>query len=369
VTRPPLPDVGAGARRVLEIGHGPAAATAGMHLAAFGFQVIRVVSAATGTGPDGFAAAEYADIGPVAYSFLNERKQALELDLNLEPDRARLAAEVARADLVIEQLDAGQRDALGDEYARALAARPEQVLVAISPYGSAGPDADLAATELTIDAAGGWLQQIGEPDRGPIRPPGHQSEVMGGLAAVMSGVASLLEADRSGRGDGIDVALRECVIWFQMNNTTVYAYSGSVGHRSGGASDVNYPQGVFACADGLVGINVLYYVEWFRFCDLLGRADWKTDPRLETPLLRFRNRDLIDEVLLPYLNARTAAEIYAAGQAHRLPFGMVNGPAELLASEQLSSRGFWRVGHTPDGRPAVLPEIPAVFTVSEGADR
>jgi crotonobetainyl-CoA:carnitine CoA-transferase CaiB-like acyl-CoA transferase len=363
--RPPLPDLGSGVRDVLEVAHGVAGAVAGMYLAAAGFRVTRVVSPAIGVGRDGFSAPEYGDVGPVAYQFLNERKRSLSYDPADRAAQAGLADAVAQTDLLIEQLDAGERRRLGDGYARAVAARPELVVVSITPFGCSGPQADAEATELVIDAAGGWLQHIGDPDRGPIRPPGHQSEVMGGLAAVMSGVASLLPADRAGTGETIDVALRECVTWFQMNPTTVYAYSGSIGHRTGGASDVNYPQGVFECANGLVGINVLYYVEWFRFCDLMGREDWKTDPRLETPLLRFENRALIDEELLPWLAARTAAEIYSAGQAHRLPFGMVNGPRELLESEQLRARGFWRTAAMPDGTSVVLPEIPAVYATAD----
>jgi succinyl-CoA---D-citramalate CoA-transferase len=369
-TRSPLPALGDGARNVLEIAHGVGGAFAGMFLASAGFAVTRVVSPAVGAQPDGFSPAEYGDVGPVAARFLNERKQALRYDPADAAARGRLVQAVRAADLLIEQLTLDERSALGDEYAEAVADRPDLVVVTITPFGTGGPQSGAAATELVIDAAGGWLQHIGDPERGPIRPPGHQSEVMGGLAAVMSGVASLIVADRTGAGEAIDVALRECVTWFQMNPTTVYAYSGSVGHRTGGASDVNYPQGVFECANGLVGINVLYYVEWFRFCDLMGREDWKTDPRLETPLLRYENRALIDEELLPWLAARTAPEIYAAGQAHKLPFGMVNGPRELLESEQLRARRFWRTASMSDGTEIVLPEMPAVYTTTDqGAER
>jgi formyl-CoA transferase len=367
--RQPLPALG-GARNVLEIAHGVAGAFAGMFLASAGFAVTRVVSPAVGTGTDAFGAAEYGDIGPVAVRFLHERKDVLRLDPDDPAARERLVRAARDADLIIEQLEPGERRALGDGYARAVAARPDLVVVTITPFGARGPHAGDAATELVTDAAGGWLQHVGDPGRGPIRPAGHQSEVMGGLAAVMSGVASLLHANQTGAGEAIDVALRDCVTWFQMNPTTVYAYSGSVGHRTGGSSDVNYPQGVFECANGLVGINVLYYVEWFRFCDLLGREDWKSNPRLETPLLRYENQALIDEELLPWLAARTAAEIYAAGQAHRLPFGMVNGPRELLESEQLRARRFWRAARMPDGTEVILPEMPAIYiTTDQGAAR
>jgi crotonobetainyl-CoA:carnitine CoA-transferase CaiB-like acyl-CoA transferase len=356
-----LPELGDATRRVLEVASGVAGSMAGLYLASFGFQVTRVIAGELGSAPDGFTTPEYRDIGPASRRFLRQHKTDLPLDIGTPEGRARLAALAGEADLIIEQLTPEQRASTGEEYGRAKAARPELVTVAISPFGLNGPMAAWAATEIVVDAAGGWLQHIGKPDCGPVRPPGHQSEVMGALAAVTAGVAGLIQADATGHGDLIDLSLRECVTWFQMNPTTVYSYSGAVGHRTGGASDVNYPQGVFECRDGLVGINVLYYVEWFRFCDLLRRQDWKNDPRLETPLLRYQNRELIDEVLLPWLSSRTADEIYAAGQAHRLPFGRVNAPLDLLGSRQLRGRQFWR--HIPDGgHELVLPSIPAVFS-------
>jgi crotonobetainyl-CoA:carnitine CoA-transferase CaiB-like acyl-CoA transferase len=341
------PDLGDGRRRVVEIASGVAGAYAGMYLAASGFEVIRVLDPALDMAP------EYGDVGELSRAFLHSGKR--------EAGSAALLDLIADAHLVIEQLTPQQRRSLGDGYAGALAARSDLVVVSITPFGRTGPMAETAATELITDAAGGWLQQIGEPERGPIRPPGHQSEVMGGLAAVSAGISALLAAEDTGAGELVDLSLRECVTWFQMNPTTVYAYSGSLGHRTGGASDVNYPQGIFACRDGLIGINVLYFVEWPRFCELLGHPEWTSDPRLETPLLRYLNREVIDEVLLPWLATHTADEIYATGQARRLPFGKVNSPAELVQSAQLRARNYWQRVTVAD-REALLPSLPAVFT-------
>jgi crotonobetainyl-CoA:carnitine CoA-transferase CaiB-like acyl-CoA transferase len=342
---------------VVEVASGVAGAYAGLHLALSGFDVIRV----SDSGLTGLGRAEYGDVGDVSAAFLRRGRSDAVVDTATEDGMTALCELIDSADLVIEQLTPRERSALGERYARARHARPELVVVAITPFGLDGPMAQTPATEVTIAAAGGWLQHIGDPARGPIRPPGHQSEIMGGLAAVSAGVASLLAAEETGVGEVIDLALRECVTWFQMNPTTVYAYSGSVGHRTGGASDVNYPQGVFECRDGLVGINVLYFVEWPRFCDLLGHPEWKDDARLGTPLLRYENRAVIDAVLLPWLAEHTADEIYAVGQEHRLPFGKVNAPEDLARSSQLRARSYWST-ETLAGREALIPALPAVFS-------
>jgi crotonobetainyl-CoA:carnitine CoA-transferase CaiB-like acyl-CoA transferase len=147
-----------------------------------------------------------------------------------------------------------------------------------------------------------------------------------------------------------------------MNPTTVYEYSGSLWTRSGGTSPTNYPQGIMPCKDGVIAVNVMYYAEWDRLCDLLEHPEWRTDPRLATPVDRVRNRQVIDEVLLPWLERMTPDEAFRVGQAHKLPFSPVATVPDLLASEQLAARGFWV--EQPDARLGefVAPGLP--FTLS-----
>lgn len=353
--------------RVLEIAQSPAAAYCGRLMADHGAEVIKVEPAGgdpTRKLPPFMDGRSDADAGG-PHQFLNANKSSVCLDLATPTGRDVLAGLARTCDVVVEDHPPGWLDDHGLGYDVLATARPDLTMVSITPFGQDGPDADRPATDLTVEALGSWVYAMGEPEREPLRPPGFQASLLGGVWGAIVGTATLRDARRTGVGDHVDVSLLEIVISFQMNVTTTYEYSGALSPRRGGASNVNFPQGVFPCQDGLVGINVMYYVEWERFCSFMGRPDWYEDPRLATPLLRAENRELIEETLLPWLMERTAEEIYRKGQEAKLPFARVSSPADLLASEQLASRGYWRRITVPGAGEITLPGPP--FKMADGA--
>ncbi|MGH2930246.1 MAG: CoA transferase, partial [Solirubrobacteraceae bacterium] len=254
---------------MLELPGGLAASLTGRLLAQEGWAVTKVVEGPGSPAPP--EAGEYAAVAPALWAYLDEGKEIRALDRAGDSIDAAAAGDEPY-ELVICQLATGASHA-PERYASVTGSRT--VTVAISPFGLTGAYRTWQATEIVRAAMGGWLCALGDPGREPLRPPGHQSEVMAALCAVMSAVPAVLHARRGAPGETIDLSIRDAVVWFQMNPTTLYEYSGSLRGRPGAESDVNYPQGIMPCRDGQVGVNVMYYVEWFRFCDLLGEAAWK----------------------------------------------------------------------------------------------
>jgi CoA:oxalate CoA-transferase len=328
------------ALRVLEFGRDVAGPYCGKILADYGADVIKVEPPGgdparrldpVATGSDASA----------AFAYLNTNKRGVSLDLD-HPDGRRIAVGLAGSvDVVIENLEPGRMDGWGLGYGDLAAVNPRLVYASVSPFGRSGPYADLPATEIVVDALGGWMYGLGDADREPLRPPGRQSEIMAGLCAAMATLGGFLEVQSSGQGDHFDVSQQDAVAFFLMNPTTVFEYSGAVWERTGGTSPTNYPQGLMPCRDGMIAVNVLYFAEWHRLCDALGHPDWRTDPRLATPLDRVRNAEVIDAVLLPWLASMTVDDAYHLAQSHKLPFARVGTVPDLLASEQLAARQYW----------------------------
>ena len=334
--------------RVLEFGRDVAAPLCGKILADYGAEVIKVEP------PEGDPARRLDPVtgagGPeasAAFAYLNTNKRGVCIDLD-HPDGRYLATELAKvSDVVIENLEPGRLMECGLGYEDLATVNPRLVYTSISPFGRTGPYADLPSSEIVIDALGGWMYGLGDADREPLRPPGRQSEVLGGLCAAMASLGSYIGARSSGIGDHLDVSCQEAVAWFLMNPTTVYEYSGAVWERTGGTSPTNYPQGLMACRDGMIAVNVMYFAEWNRLCDVLDQPGWHTDPRLATPVDRARNAAVIDAVLLPWLSKMTVDEAYHLAQAHKLPFARVSTVSDLLNSEQLAARGYWTCQRHP----------------------
>ena len=101
-----------------------------------------------------------------------------------------LLDEPVDADIVVEDLGPGGLEAIG--------LVPTGAVVRISPFGQAGPRADQPATELTVQASGGWVSNHGIPGLDPVRTGGRApAYVAGGYAA-----AAALTAQRTAVGDG-----------------------------------------------------------------------------------------------------------------------------------------------------------------------
>src|SRR5207245_10706500 len=72
-------------------------------------------------------------------------------------------------------------------------------IVAISPFGQTGPQADDPATDLTLFFASGIARmltgQVDDVDEAPIRPVGEQSAFIGGIAAACAGMHAVLAGE------------------------------------------------------------------------------------------------------------------------------------------------------------------------------
>ncbi|MBG04841.1 MAG: hypothetical protein CMM59_12305, partial [Rhodospirillaceae bacterium] len=69
---------------------------------------------------------------------------------------------------------------------------PDAAIVALSPYGQTGPDADKPATDLTLFCASAIARcltgQVDDLSEAPVRAVGEQSAFIGGLAAACAGM-------------------------------------------------------------------------------------------------------------------------------------------------------------------------------------
>lgn len=344
--------------RVLEIDAGIAGSYCASLLAAVGADVVLAeadgldplrrlppfVRRSDGPGADG----RLGDAPSVSFAYLSTDKEAV------DATAGGVDALMASADILVTR----STSAAAPAYQRCASVNPALVYVDVTPFGGRSAHADLPGAELLVDALGGWLYGIGAPDREPVKPPGWQSSVLAGTLGAAAALAAVLDARESGRGDRVDLSQQAAVAWFLMNPTTVDSYSGAIWRRDGGVSPSNYPQGLMHCRDGPIGVNVMYYAEWDRFCAMLGRPEWRSDPRLATPILRLRNRDVIDADLLPWLAARTVDEAVHEAQKHKLPFAPVGNAATLLASEHLAARSYWQEVVHPGIGPVRQPGLP-----------
>jgi crotonobetainyl-CoA:carnitine CoA-transferase CaiB-like acyl-CoA transferase len=181
--------------RVLELSVGHAGALAGMVLADFGAEVIRVEQSADGP-----------DWDEPTYLFLNRGKKSVVLDLDSEAGRRDALRIAASVDVVIEMLAPGQAEAAGLDYKAVQAVNPGVIYSGITGFGRTGPFAKLAADDGLAMAKigqirnqGGWY--FGER---PIFRAGRDATFFSAMLTIQGVLAALRARDITGEGQSVE---------------------------------------------------------------------------------------------------------------------------------------------------------------------
>ena len=262
--------------RVLDLTRLLPGPVATMHLADMGADVVKIEDPAAG---------DYARMlgdGPGGISFLyrcvNRNKRGLRLDLKQSAGRDVFLRLARRADVVVESFRPGVSERLGVGYQTLRALNPRLVYCAITGYGQDGPLAMAAGHDLNYVALAGVLDQIGTAGGPPVIPNLQLGDLLGGaMSAVMGILAALFDAQRSGQGRLVDVAMSDAVLAHNLFPLFAVQADGVVPARgsdllSGG--DAGYA--VYATADGrYMAVAPLESKFWQIFCRVLGRPEWE----------------------------------------------------------------------------------------------
>ncbi len=161
--------------------------------------------------------------GVLDWWFDSAKEPVAALDLDTDAGRAAYRRLAAAADLVIESAPTGWLAERGVDHADLLGANPRLAQVSVTPFGRTGPWAAWHGSDLVNGALGGVLSITGLPDA-PLNSWGGQSWNFAGFAAAISGLASVTEARRTGRGRLVDLSAHEVVTGSIENLFMQYLY-------------------------------------------------------------------------------------------------------------------------------------------------
>jgi crotonobetainyl-CoA:carnitine CoA-transferase CaiB-like acyl-CoA transferase len=292
--------------------------------------------------------------GSALFEFLNTSKRSLVLDLRTERGRASLAQLLDRADACLFEEPASVAPLVrtGKATPIEIAAFPVEMAAANRPVSG-----------LAIQAVGGLMHMVGEPERKPLKLGGHQASYAAGLTAF-TGLAAALAARASGRrAPAVRVSLAEVMQWANWKAASGAAASGTSPGREGKASEFQ----IVPCRDGHVAI-VYTVTQWPATRALIG------DRRLEnakfaTRAGRRKNIAELYDILTPWFAGKTRAEIQKTAQAKGVPFGPIFTPAELLETEQYVARSFLAEMKHPALGKLLIPQLPVQWNGRSFAPR
>ncbi|MBL7255971.1 CaiB/BaiF CoA-transferase family protein [Paractinoplanes lichenicola] len=306
-------------------------------------------------------------------------KRGITADLDTTEGQDLVRALAATADVVIESDGPSVQGPRGLDHPDLAAINPRLVYVSITAFGRTGPKAGYHASDLTVWAAGGPLDEHRDGDRPPLRVSLPQAFRHAATDAAAGAQLALLARHHTGRGQLVDVSTQAVLGAATLGHVLAHAVGDhprdmSAGHTlevkrvdqsgSGAATDPALKK--WPCRDGLIEFHIGIgpasggftnaFLRWMadegapveRFAAL----DFRTVPAM-IQAGEFSDDDVLElrAAIAAFLGAKTKDEVLEAAMQRRLLCVPIFDTTDVRNSRQLRAREFFRtVGeHTLPG--------------------
>src|ERR1700722_11082227 len=223
---------------------------------------------------------EYDGIAP-AFIAANVGKKSIAVDLKT-PGGHEIACRLIReSDVVLENFRPGVMSRLGLDYETCKRLRPGIVWCSVSGYGQKGALRDSPAIDNIVQATSGMMASNGGPEDPPSRVGWPVVDTYTGTLAALAVVSAILQRDRFGGGQYIDVAMLDASVVLLTALATPYLVTGQVLPRTGDTGYSGAPTaGLFSTADGTrISLGAVQNNQFAALCRIIGRPELATDPR------------------------------------------------------------------------------------------
>ncbi len=288
---------------------------------------------------------------PGLFEALSVNKRSIVLDLKSDDGRRRALELAADADVVIEGFRPGVAARLGIGYDEVRAVNARVIYCSVSGMGQRGELSTAPGHDINFQAWGGALA----PDGGaPAVAAVPIADLAGGMAAAYAVCAAVVNQQRTGGGERIDVAMGDVLAtWTGAVTPLARGVDPSLRGVPG--------YGVFATADGgYVTLGIITEDHfWAPMCDVLSMAEYREMPFLE----RMTKLDILQARIAGAIGTRQRDEIVNVLLGAGVPAAPMLDRAEMLGVAHFRQRDvvtFDTNATTPStGHPVRFEQHPA----------
>ncbi|HYD68752.1 CoA transferase [Azospirillum sp.] len=279
------------------------------------------------------------------FSGANRNKRSLALDLSRPEGHAVLFRLLDGADVLVHNFKPGTLERWGLGYDAVLKERfPRLVYCHITGFGEDGPLGGLPGYDAVVQAMTGTMSingtpvTDGDPGTGPLRMGTPIIDIGTGLIAVIGILSALVERNRSGLGQKLDVPLYDCAISMLHPHAANHLMSGAVPKAAGNSHPNIAPYDMFATRTKPIYLAIGNNGQFVKLCALLGVPDVAKDPRFATNADRIANRPALSAVLAERLRDADADALESQLLAAGVPAGAVRTVKDALEHPHTAHR-------------------------------
>ncbi|KUP97826.1 CaiB/BaiF CoA transferase family protein [Thermobifida cellulosilytica] len=340
--------------RVLELGSMYAAPTAGRMLRDFGAQVIKVEDPVAGDYARQWVPQK--DGLSLGFARLNAGKRSVGIDLRRPEGQQlvrRLAAEV---DVVVESFRPGRLEEWGLGYDALSEHNPGLVLTRVSGFGQTGPYRERPGFGTVAETSCGFANINGWPDTPPTAPPFGFADSIAGISAALGTAMALYRRERTGRGDVVDVALYEPLMFIIGDLVLRYTGLGEIQTRIGNDTGAASPRGIYQAADGkYLAIAASSQTIAARLFAAMGQPDLIKDPRFATNAARLANNELVQKQVADWVGSLPRDQALAVLEEYEVVSSPVNDASDIVADPHFLERTLVPITGNETLRSVLMP--------------
>jgi crotonobetainyl-CoA:carnitine CoA-transferase CaiB-like acyl-CoA transferase len=314
---------------VLDLTLARAGPTAVRHLADWGADIIRIEPPAAGRA-DLTGARLDAD-----YQNLHRNKRMVTLDLKSDDGHAAFMRLAERADVIVENMRVQVKHRLKIAWEDVHPVNPRLVYGSISGFGQSGPYSNRGGVDQIAQGMGGLMSITGLPGQGPMRAGIAISDLTAGNLLAFGIMVALFERVRTGVGRWVHTSLLESQVFMLDFQAARWLMNGEVAGQAGNDHPTGIPMGVFPSSDGHINIAASSNNLWKRFCDAIGRPEWKSREEWKTPGRRSADRKAINAAIGEVTKLKPAAYWIESLEQAGIPCGPIYSIDQVFADPQV----------------------------------
>ena len=318
--------------RVLDVSHNLAGPLTGMHLGDLGAEVIKIER----PSGDEWRFHEIVPGHPGRsrhHLQTNRNKRAVCIDLTTADGQGIAHDLVRRADVLVTNLRPGTPERLGIDWPTCEAINGRLVYCQISAYGDGGPKREHRGYDIVTEAIGGFMPPGGAtPEDPPRASPIPINDTGLPLLACTGILAALLERERSGRGQRVELSLLGMAVALNAHSLVRLRYQPP--------QVIAFPRAfyrVYETADGWIAIAAYAERLAHRFCAALGMPGLLEEERFRSRADRVERNEEMVGLFAPRLRTAPTGHWMEVFDAAGVPCGPVRERDELFSDPQVQA--------------------------------
>ena len=185
----------------------------------------------------------------------------------------------------------------------------------------------------------------------------------------LSILGALQARHRTGRGQHVEVSLYESSLFMLANVAANYLGAERDGGRFGNGHPSIVPYTTYPTRDGMMAVAVGNDVQFAKFAQAIGHAEWAQDARFIKNKDRVANREALDGAIADTLKADDALAWIEKLQKAGVPCGRINSVRQAFDDPQTAARNMIETIEHPTIGPVKVIGTPFKFSDTQTSVR